>query len=131
MSRTRAALACTIGLLLLLCTGSLAQAHVSVRPRQSTAGAEQRYTVRVPTEGDVATASVHLEVPEGVRVSSVEPIDGTTITLQRQGERIIGITWARAIPPKAAAEFILIAPTIRHRRVNSRGVRTSIWPTGP
>lgn len=98
-----------MGLLLLLCTGALAQAHVSVRPRQSTAGAEQRYTVRVPTEGTVATASVHLEVPEGVRVSSVEPVEGTTIDLQREGERITGITWARIIPPKAAAEFILTA----------------------
>ena len=34
---------------------SLGLAHVSVRPRESKAGAEERYVVRVPTEGTVAT----------------------------------------------------------------------------
>jgi uncharacterized protein YcnI len=36
--------------IVLLATPSLALAHVSVRPRESKAGAEERYTVRVPTE---------------------------------------------------------------------------------
>ena len=36
---------------------SVADAHVTVAPRESQAGAEQRYTMRVPTEGQVATIS--------------------------------------------------------------------------
>ena len=44
---------------------SLGFAHVSVRPRESKAGAEERYVVRVPTEGTVATDYVRLEIPEG------------------------------------------------------------------
>ena len=43
---------------ILLTVPSLALAHVSVRPRESKAGAEERYTVRVPTEGAVATTHV-------------------------------------------------------------------------
>jgi uncharacterized protein YcnI len=44
----------TIGALV-LALPSLALAHVTVRPRQSKPGIEERYTVRVPTEGTVAT----------------------------------------------------------------------------
>ena len=59
----------TIGALM-LAAPSFAFAHVSVRPRESKPGAEERYTVRVPTEGAVATTQV-LEVPAGVTVLSV------------------------------------------------------------
>lgn len=41
---------------------SLALAHVSGRPRESKPGAEERFTVRVPTEGPVATTHVQLGV---------------------------------------------------------------------
>jgi ketosteroid isomerase-like protein len=40
-----------------LAAPSLAYAHVTVRPRESHAGAEERYTIRVPTEGTVPTPS--------------------------------------------------------------------------
>jgi hypothetical protein len=39
----------------MLCLPVLAAAHVSVRPRESKPAVEERYTVRVPTEGAVAT----------------------------------------------------------------------------
>ena len=45
-----------------------AEAHVTVRPRESKAGATEKYTVRVPTEGKVATTSVEIEIPAGVTV---------------------------------------------------------------
>ena len=54
--------------ILLLATPSVALAHVSVRPRESKPGAEERYTVRVPTEGTVATTHVELEIPLSVTV---------------------------------------------------------------
>ena len=61
---------------ILLTVPSLALAHVSVRPRESKAGAEERYTVRVPTEGAVATTHVVLEIPAGLTVLEVEPHGG-------------------------------------------------------
>jgi len=88
---------------------SLAYAHVTVLPRESHAGMEQRYTIRVPTEGQVATTSVELEVPAGVVVTEVVPGDGYTFDVRREGSRIIAITWKREIPPKQSADFTFVA----------------------
>ena len=49
---------------------STASAHVTVWPQQSQAGGSERYTVRVPTEGQVATTSVELEAPDGVTIET-------------------------------------------------------------
>ena len=50
---------------------SFALAHVSVRPRESKPGAEEQYTVRVPTEGAVATTHAVLEIAVGIGMLSV------------------------------------------------------------
>lgn len=84
-------------------------AHVTVMPRESQGGAEQRYTIRVPTEGQVATTSVELEVPQGLTVIQVAAGDNYTFEARREGSRIVAITWKREIPPKEAAEFTFIA----------------------
>ena len=84
---------------------SFAMAHVSVRPRESRPGAEEQYTVRVPTEGAVATTHVMLEIPADVTVLEVLPAEGATFETAKQGDRITSITWRKAIPPKASAEF--------------------------
>lgn len=90
---------------ILLVLPSVVAAHVGVRPRESTPGAEERYTVRVPTEGTVATTSVRLEVPPGVAVLEVMPVGGATFTTQKAGDRIVAITWTKTIDPKEMAEF--------------------------
>jgi len=84
---------------------SFAMAHVSVRPRESKPGAEEQYTVRVPTEGAVATTHVTLEIPADVTVLEVMPAESATFETAKQGDRITSITWRKAIPPKASAEF--------------------------
>ena len=73
----------TAGALLL---ASIAYAHVTVMPRESQAGAEQRYTVRVPTEGQVSTTAVELEVPADVAIVRVEPGEGFTFETRREGD---------------------------------------------
>ena len=93
----------------LLAAQSLVFAHVVVAPRESTAGGEQRYTVRVPTEGAVTTTHVQLEIPAGMTVLEVLPHDGATFETTKQGDRITQITWKKDIPPKAAAEFVFRA----------------------
>ena len=90
---------------LVLLAPSLAMAHVSVRPRESKPGAEEQYTVRVPTEGAVTTTHVMLEIPADVTVLEVLPAEGATFETAKQGDRITSITWRKAIPPKASAEF--------------------------
>ena len=89
--------------------GAALSAHVTVLPRESHAGMEQRYTVRVPTEGQVATTSVELEIPTGVTVSEVVAGEGYTFDVRREGNRIVAITWKREIPPKQSAEFAFVA----------------------
>ena len=84
---------------------SLAMAHVIVRPRESRPGAEEQYTVRVPTEGTVTTTHVVLQIPADVVILEVLPADGATFETSKQGDRITSITWRKAIPPKTSAEF--------------------------
>ena len=84
-------------------------AHVSVRPRESKPDSTEKYTVRVPTEGKVATTSVVLDVPQGVTVDSVEPIEGVTSDLKREGGRVVSITWTVTINPGDSKEFVFVA----------------------
>lgn len=93
----------------ILCAASVLEAHVTVQPRESQAGAEQRYTVRVPTEGQTSTTSVELEVPAGMVITEVVAGDGYTFDVRREGDRIAAITWKREIPPKQSAQFEFIA----------------------
>lgn len=96
-------------LTLLVALPTVAAAHVGVRPRESKPGAEERYTVRVPTEGNVATTSVRLEIPDGVTVIEVEKASGESFEAEKKGDRIVAIIWKRNIPPKESAEFFFRA----------------------
>ena len=98
-----------VGSLALTLIASAAQAHVSVRPRESKPGATEKYIVRVPTEGKVATTSVEVDIPQGVMVDSVEPVDGATTEMKREGGRIVSITWTVAIEPGANRELTFTA----------------------
>ena len=88
---------------------SVLDAHVTVAPRESAAGAEQRYTVRVPTEGQVTTTSVELEVPANMTIVEVVAGEGYTFETRKVGTRIVAITWKREIPPRQTGEFVFIA----------------------
>ena len=88
---------------------ALAGAHVTIRPRESKASVEEKYTVRVPTEGQVATVSVELDIPEGVTVIDVPSSEGAKHETTKTGTRITTIKWTKEIPPTQAAEFLFVA----------------------
>jgi soluble P-type ATPase len=107
---------------LVLTLPSLAMAHVSVRPRDSRPGAEERDTVRVPTEGAVGTTHVVLEIPPDVTVLEVLSAEGATIetvkradqikTLHREGVRLVMLTGdsrttARAVANKLGIDEVM------------------------
>ena len=71
--KTGTLIAMGVGLFAIACA-SVASAHVSVWPRESRAGVSEKYTVRVPTEGKVATTKAELRVPEGVAIGLVGTI---------------------------------------------------------
>ena len=74
---------------------AILDAHVVVTPRESAAGAEQVYTVRVPTEGTVSSMSLELEIPAGMHVMQVASGEGFTFDVKKDGNRIVAITWKR------------------------------------
>jgi uncharacterized protein YcnI len=87
---------------------SSAFAHVTVWPRESQAGAYEKYVVRVPTEGKVATTSVELEIPAGATLISVAVPTGYTYELRKSGDTVTGIAWTMRINPGEFAEFALM-----------------------
>ena len=101
----RAAVIAVCGMLVV----SSAWAHVTVSPEQSQAGAPERYTVRVPTEGQVTTTSVELDVPPDVTVTGVLVGGGYTYDVRRDGNRIVAITWKLEIKPGEIGEFVFFA----------------------
>lgn len=90
-----------------------AQAHTSIWPRQSQLGATEKYTIRIPTEGQVATVSVEVDVPEGVIVETMQVPNGWQYEVRRANDRIAGITYRMNIKP---AEFIEIGLVARNPR---------------
>jgi uncharacterized protein YcnI len=94
---------------IVLAAASTARAHVTVWPQQSQAGGSERYTVRVPTEGQVATTSVELEIPAGMTVSAVLVGGVYTYDVRREANRIVAITWTLDIKPAETAEFVFFA----------------------
>ncbi len=101
-----------IPLRLVLAAGLLApcaaQAHVTVRPAEAPAGETVTYSVRVPSEGEVATTAVELEVPTGVTVVSVEGAAGS-YELKKDGARITAIAWKTNVPPGERTELKFVA----------------------
>ena len=133
ITQTRRALA----LALLLFAGSAA-AHVSITPRQSQQGATEKYVVRIPTEGNVATVTAELEAPEGVIIETLQKPDGWTHEVKRADDRIVSIIWTADVKP---GEFIEVAFVARNPRQGTEIVWTlrqrfadgtvTDWTNGP
>jgi uncharacterized protein YcnI len=91
----------------ILTLASAAQAHVNVYPKETTTGAYEKYTVRVPVEKDVNTTKVKLEFPAGVKVSSVQPVPGWNYEFEKDSEgRNTALTWTATGEGIKAHEFM-------------------------
>ncbi|MBX5445260.1 YcnI family protein [Sphaerobacter sp.] len=107
----RTVVAAVIGVTMLLVMTGVASAHVTVWPREATAGSFEKYTVRVPTEKDIPTVKVELIFPQGLRVSSFQPKPGWTYEVQRDAAgNITGVIWSGgSIGPGEFDEFAFVA----------------------
>jgi hypothetical protein len=65
--------------------------------------------VRVPTEGQVTTTSVELEVPADVTVTGILVGSGYTYETRREGDRTVAITWRQEVKPAEVAEYVFFA----------------------
>ena len=98
-----------IATFVLLFACGTAAAHVTVWPRESQTGSYEKYVVRVPTEGNVATTSLELVVPDDVTIVSLGAPAGFTYEVKRAGDRITTIIWTMRIAPGEFAEFAFMA----------------------
>src|SRR5215213_6303217 len=80
-----------------------ARAHVSITPRESMHGATEKYTVRIPTEGKVATTAAELDVPEGVIIETFQAPAGFKYDVKRKDDRVVSVVWQADVKP---GEFI-------------------------
>lgn len=108
-SKRRYALAVAFTLML----PPVASSHVSITPRQSTQGATEKYLVRIPTEGKVATVAAEMDVPEGVIVETLQAPAGWTHEITRKDDRIAVIVWRADVKP---GEYIEVGFVARNPR---------------
>ena len=96
---------------------AVVRAHVSITPRQSNAGATEKYTVRIPTEGKVATTAAELDVPAGVIVETMQVPAGWKYEVKRADDRIVSIVWQVDVKP---GEFLEVGFVARNPRSGER-----------
>ncbi|HSG66744.1 MAG TPA: DUF1775 domain-containing protein [Gammaproteobacteria bacterium] len=120
-SKAHGSLGRVVLVMLALCVPVVVGAHVTIQPRQSMQGATERYTVRIPSEGEVATVAAELEVPAGVIVEVLQTPVGWTYELKRAEDRIISIRWNVDVQPH---EFLEVGFVARNPRQGSQIVWT-------
>jgi YD repeat-containing protein len=102
-----------VALLALALGAGSAAAHVGVQPAEPRPATSETFTVRVPTERDVATTSVRVVFPDGLTVSRFQPKAGWQREVERDGSgRITAATWSGGrIEPNEYDDFLFIART--------------------
>lgn len=100
-----------LGALFLFAVAGVASAHAVVYPREVKANTYEKFALRVPTEKDVPTVKVRLEVPEGFTVSRVQPLPGWKYEFEQNAAGAVrAITWSGGeIGPTEFQEFVFQA----------------------
>ncbi|HLK47588.1 MAG TPA: DUF1775 domain-containing protein [Bryobacteraceae bacterium] len=90
----------------LLIFGHLAFSHIRIYPTESTYGAREKYTMRVPNEKKVATIRVEGEFPSELTVYDFEFKPGWKIDFKKDEKgKITGAVWNGKIEPYEFVEF--------------------------
>src|SRR5687768_2342730 len=125
-----------LGVGAMLAVSAPAWAHVVVSPEQVTAGDYETLTVSVPTEKEVPTTKIRVEVPEGFLLSGVQPVPGWEHTFQEDGGVVRAVTFSggRYARESSSSSSCRLKPprkqaSTRGRR--SRPTRTAASWSGP
>jgi uncharacterized protein YcnI len=87
-----------------------ALAHVVVSPEGVTAGDYETLTVSVPTEKEIPTTKIRVEVPEGFLLSGVQPVPGWEHSFEEDGGVVRAVTFTGGeIRPREFQQFLLQA----------------------
>jgi hypothetical protein len=87
---------------------SVAHAHITVSPVQSSSGSKETYTLNVPTEGAIATTTVELDVPPDVTILEVTAPAEQYRMVKAEG-RVVGIIWQVEVPPGEGRKLVFVA----------------------
>jgi uncharacterized protein YcnI len=110
----------------LLLGAGVAQAHITVWPRESATDASELYTVRVPAEKTVPTVQVRVEFPPDVTVSRFVPAPGWQKEVSKDGSgRITAVTWSGGqIAPDEMGLFQFTARNPKTGQVAFKAIQT-------
>lgn len=100
----------SISVLALALTATAASAHVTVWPKESAAGAHEKYEIRVPNEKRVDTVAIEVRFPAALKVTSFEQKPGwMTEPVRDTSGQTVGVRWTGKLPPQQFVEFGLLA----------------------
>lgn len=103
--------AAALSLYAMLAVATPVWAHVVVSPEEVTAGDYATLTVSVPTEKEVPTTQIRVEVPEGFLLSGVQPVPGWEHTFEEDGGVVTAVTFSGGeIHPREFQQFLVQAP---------------------
>jgi LPXTG-motif cell wall-anchored protein len=102
--------AAVLGLCAMLAVSAPVWAHVTVSPEEVKAGDYETLTVSVPTEKEVPTTEIQVEVPEGFLLSGVQPVSGWDHSFEEDGGIVTAVTFSGGeIRPREFQQFLVQA----------------------
>jgi uncharacterized protein YcnI len=94
--------------LLMLVVAGTAWAHVVVSPEEVPAEEFETLTVTVPTEKEIPTTEVRVEIPEGFTVFGVQPVPGWDYEFEEEGGVVKSVTWSGGeLEPREFQQFLI------------------------
>jgi uncharacterized protein YcnI len=85
-------------------------AHIKIYPTESTFGAREKYTMRVPNERESPAIRVEGEFPAGLDIYDFEFKPGWKIDFKKNDKgKIVGAVWTGRILPNEFVEFGMLA----------------------
>lgn len=110
MKRSLFVAGAVVGVGAMLALAAPAQAHVVVSPEEVTAGDYETLTVSVPTEKEIPTTEVRVEVPEGFLLSGVQPVPGWEHAFEEDRGIVTTVTFSGGeIRPREFQQFLVQA----------------------
>ena len=89
-----------------LASGSFLLGHIRIAPTESTSGAREKYTMRVPNEKQVSCSKIEGEFPAGLDIYDFEFKPGWKIDFKKNDKgKIVGATWTGKMMPYEFVEF--------------------------
>jgi uncharacterized protein YcnI len=83
-----------LGICTMLAVSVPAWAHVVVSPEEVAPGDYETLTVSVPTEKEVPTTEIRMEVPKGFLLSGVQPVPGWEHAFAEDGGVVTAVTFS-------------------------------------